>query len=74
MTLENHLIYHEDKITRLYEQHDQVQGYIHKLTAKNSHLKAGELLEFVKQLYAIEMDLRVSIDTRLTLINIKSDN
>jgi hypothetical protein len=74
MTLENHLIYHEDKITRLYEQHDQIQGYIHKLTAKNSHLKAGELLELVKQLYAIEMDLRVSIDTRLTLINIKSNN
>lgn len=72
MTLEQHLDYHEDKITRLYEQHDQIQGYIHKMTNKNAHLKAGELLDLVKQLYSVEMDLRSSIDTRMTLINIKN--
>ena len=72
MTLQEHLDYHEERITRLYEQYDKLQEYIHKITDKNSHLKAGELLELVKQLYAIEIDFRSSIDTRSTLINIKS--
>lgn len=72
MTLQEHLDYHEERITRLYEQYDKLQEYIHKITDKNSHLKAGELLELVKQLYSVEMDLRSAIDIRMTLINIKN--
>ena len=72
MTLEEHIDYHEDKITRLYEEHDRVQGYIHKETGNNSHVKAGTLMDLVKQLYTIETDIRSSIDTRMTLINIKN--
>lgn len=71
MTLQEHIDYHEDKIDRFYEQYDQIQGYIHKETS-NSNLKAGTLLELVKQLYNIEMEIRSSIDTRMTLINIKN--
>lgn len=74
MNLQEHIAYHEDKINRLYEQYDQVQEYIHKETAKSSHLKASTLLDLVKQLYTIEMDLRSSIDTRMVLINIQGDN
>lgn len=72
MTQQEHLDYHEEKITRLYEEHDRIQGYIHKETAKNSHLKASMLLDLVKQLYAVEMDLRSSLDIRNMLINIKN--
>jgi hypothetical protein len=73
MTLQEHIAHQEDKIDRLYEQYYQTQGYIHKETSINSHLKAGTLLELVKQLYSLEIELRSAIDTRMTLINIKSN-
>jgi hypothetical protein len=72
MTIQEHISYHEDKINRLYAEHDQIQEQIHKATSKNSHLKADELMMYVKSLYQIEVDLRASIDTRITLLNLKN--
>lgn len=72
MTSKEYLDYHEDKINRLYEEYDRIQEYIHKATEKSINTNAATLLDFVKQLYAIELNLISSLDIRSTLINIES--
>jgi hypothetical protein len=74
MTIQEHIAYHEDKINRLYAEHDRVQEQIHKATSENSHIKADELMMYAKSLYNIELDLRASIDIRVTFLAVKSLN
>lgn len=70
MTIQEHIAYHEDKINRIYEERDKLQDHMHKATGKDRQITTEDLFYFTKQIANIERDLRASIDTRMTLINI----
>lgn len=70
MTIQEHIAYHEDKINRIYEERDKLQDHMHEATGKVRLITSEDLFHFTKQFTNIERELRASIDTRMTLMNI----
>ena len=71
MTIQEHITHHEDNINRIYEERDKLQEHIHKASGDDRKITLEDLFYFTKQLSTIDKDLRASIDTRMTLLNIK---
>lgn len=74
MTIQEHIDYHEDKINRLYDERDRLQNNLHSASGENNKITVEDLFYYTKAIANIDRDLRASIDTRITLLNIRGEN
>jgi hypothetical protein len=73
MNLNEHIDYHTEKIERLYKERAKVQERLHDYSRPDRYTTPDEVLSFSKQLYNFEKEIRVSIEVRVSLINIRDD-
>jgi hypothetical protein len=72
MNKAEHIWYHEDKINRLYEERDKLQAKLHETTSDNRKIFMEDLFFYTKKFSEIDRDLRVSIEIRMTLLNLEA--
>ena len=71
MNKADHIAYHEDKINRLYEEREKLQARLHESTSEKHRIAMEDLFYYTKKFSEIDRDLRVSIEIRMTLLNLE---
>lgn len=68
MTAKEHIVYHADKINRLYAEMDNLSDQLFSLKS----VTGEELMNYAMKLLKIEKELRSSIDVRMAMKNLEA--
>jgi hypothetical protein len=72
MNIDEHIAYHEDKIERIHAEIEEKTKTVAKY-AKGGMARSEDLLALGHAIAKLESDARVSIETRMTLINVRGE-